>query len=242
VIKRIFFAAAVALGLTSVGPTDTVAQGIDSPYRFVEHSQGLYGFGANILTDQGSLNTGPASGIAFGAGYNVRISGPFNFSARVTYLPTERTVYDDESTLADSVALRQDPTYGLVEIGTADVTLLLLDASLRFDITGPRTWHRIQPFVLLGVGGALSVSSNNAAEETLPSDRELRVRFGNGFTGHVGAGVEVHLSDRLTLQADARDLLWKLKIPQGFLLTGRVISRDDWVQTAHFSLGLKFRF
>lgn len=241
-IKRTLLAAGLLLTLGLAGPAQGAAQSISSPYRFVERSQGLYAFGSSVVTDRGTLDTGPGAGIAMGLGYNVRISGPFTFAARVTYFPTDRRVYDDNSTVADSTELRQNPMFGLQQIGTADLTLMLLDATLRFNATGPRTWNRIQPFALLGIGGAVVVASDNSAEATLPSDRELRVRFRNGFTGHVGAGLELHVSERFSIQADVRDLLWNLDIPQGFLTTGRVVGSDEWVQTAHFGLGLTFRF
>lgn len=241
-IKRTFLSAVALLTFGIVGPGPSAGQSISSPYRFVEGSQGLYAFGASILTNRGVMDLGPGSGIGVGVGYNVRIGGPFNFEARATYFPTERRVYDDESTLADSTALRENPLEGLVQIGTGDMTFLLLDASLRFDVTGPRTWNRIQPFVLLGIGGAFVASSDNSAEEILPSDRDLRFRFRSGFTGHFGAGFELHLSDRFTVRADARDLLWNLDYPRGFLETGRVIGQDEWVQTGHLALGLTFRF
>ncbi len=170
----------------------------------------------------------------------MRISGPFNFDARAAYLVTDRRVYNVVA--ADSAAVRQDPMVGLEQVGTADLSLLLLDGSLRFDITGPRTWHRLQPYVLIGAGAALRVTSDKEAEEALPEDTNLRVRFQNGFTGHVGAGVEAYLTDRLSLRADARDVLWKVHVPQGFLVNGRVIDDEEWVQTAHLNLGLAFRF
>ncbi|NIP78117.1 MAG: hypothetical protein GWM90_02490, partial [Gemmatimonadetes bacterium] len=114
--------------------------------------------------------------------------------------------------------------------------------SIRFDITGPRTWHRIQPYALLGIGGAFTVAEDNAVEEGLPTNVDLRVRFRNGVTGHVGLGAELYLSDQLTLRADARDLLWKVHTPDGFRVPGRVIDESEWVQTAHLSLGLAYRF
>ncbi len=144
--------------------------------------------------------------------------------------------------MADSASLRQDPMNGLLQVGTADISLLLLDASLRFDVTGPRTWHRIQPYVLVGAGGVLVATQATTGEDQLPPDIQLQVRFRDGFTGHVGAGFEVYLSDRFTIRADARDVLWKLHIPPGFLQTGRVIDSERWVQTAHVSLGVALRF
>lgn len=215
-------------------------QDIGSPYDFVETSQGLRAFASYIFTDRGAIDIGPASGPAAGVGYNIRISGPFEFDAQATFFPTTRRVYDIVP--ADTATLREDPMAGQEQIGTADLSLLLLDATLRFDITGPRTWHRLQPYALIGVGGAFRVASDNAAEENLPTDVELRVRFQNGFTGHVGAGFEWHATDRFAVRADARDILWKLHVPSGFFQPGIQIDDEQWVQNAQLSLGLVFRF
>lgn len=244
-INRSTLAAAllIALGASaSAMPASAQAPSITSPYEFVEGSHGLFAFGSAVLTDRGTLDTGPGSGYAAGIEYNYRISGPFNIAVRTAYFPTTRRVYNDTSTLADSADVRRDPTTGLEQIATADLSLLLLDASLRFDFTGPRTWYNLQPYAVIGVGGALALSQATTGEDQLSADENLRVRFQDGFTGHVGAGVELHLSDRITVRADARDLLWKIHLPPGFRNTGRVIELEQWVQSAHLSLGLTLRF
>lgn len=229
-----------ALGLAV--PAPAAAQSITSPYDFVDGRHAFYAIGARVFTDRGTVDTGPGTGYAAALGYNLRISGPFNLGARVTYFPTDRRVYTDNSTAADSVELRADPMTGLEQVGTANLSLLLLDVSLRFDLTGPRTWHRIQPYVVMGAGGAIPVSYAQTGEEELPEDLELRVRFRRGFTGHVGGGIEIYLSEHFTARVDARDLLWKLHVPVDFLTTGRVIDSEQWVQTGHVSLGLSLRF
>ena len=237
--RFILSALLAAAGLASAGPL--AAQDISSPFEFVETSQGIYAYGTYIFTDRGAIGIGPHSGPAAGLGYGIRISGPFVLDTRVAYFPTSRTVYDVDPT-ADSAAVDEDPMVGLTEVGEADLSMLMIDASLRFDITGPRTWHRLQPYALIGVGGVLRVASDNSAEEQLPSDIDLRVRFRNGVTGHVGAGVEWHLAEHVTVRLDARDLLWKTHIPQGFLQPGRLIDTEEWVQTAQLGLGLGIRF
>ena len=240
VINRSIVAAAVLLAAATAAPA--AAQSITSPYDFVESRHALYVFGSAVYTDQGTLGTGPESGYAAGIEYSYRVGGPFNLSARIAYLPTERPVYDDTSTLADSLTVRSDPTFGLEQVAMADLTLVLVDASLRFDFTGPRTWYNLQPYALIGVGGVLATSQATTGENQLPPDENIRVRFQDGFTGHVGAGVEWYVSDRITVRADARDLLWKLHIPPGFRSSGRIIDLEQWVQTAHLSLGLSLRF
>ncbi|HSH46232.1 MAG TPA: outer membrane beta-barrel protein, partial [Longimicrobiales bacterium] len=227
--------AIVAMGL----PETAESQQIGSPYDFVERSQGIRAFGGYVLTDRGTIDIGPGSAPGFGAGYNIRISGPFNFDAQATYLPTSRRVYDIST---DTAGISDDPRAGLVELGEADLDLLLLDATLRFDLTGPRTWYRLQPYAQIGAGGVFAVSSNESVEAGLPEDVDLRVRFENGFTGHVGAGVEWHPSEAFSIRADARDTLWKLHVPDGFFQPGRSIDSEEWVQNLNVSLGLVVRF
>ena len=233
--RSTFCASAVAAVALFAGPAQ--GQQISSPYDFVETSQGIRAFASYVLTDRGVIDTGPGSAMAFGAGYGIRVSGPFQVDAQVSWLPTSRRVYRTTS-VSDSA----DPMAGLEQIGEADLSLLLLDASIRFDITGPRTWYGIQPYALLGAGGAFRASSDNAVEEELPAGNELRVRFRNGFTGHVGLGAEWHVAERFSLRAEARDVLWKLHVPAGFIEGDRLIASEEWVQTAHLSLGLAWRF
>ena len=229
-----------ALTVLALNVTPAASQAITSPYDFVETSMEFWSFGSTVYADRGPLDLGPGSGYAVGFGYTVRINGPFNFDARAAYLPTSRRVV--EVVPSDSILVVADPTVGINEIGTADLSLLLLDASLRFDVTGPRTWYNLQPYALIGAGGVLRVASENAAEEPLDPEADVRVRFRNGFTGHVGAGVEWYVTDHFSLRADARDILWKVHLPAGFLVDNRNIALEQWAQTAHLSLGLAFRF
>ena len=233
-IRRSILTAAVLYAAAA----PAAGQGIDSPYDFVETSQAFRVFGGAVLTDRGVIDTGPGSSYGLGAGYTIRISGPFNFDARVVYIPTDRRVFNLS---ADSAVAGDDPRVGLEEIGTADLSLMLIDAALRFDLTGPRTWHRIQPYALIGVGAAFAVAADNTAEESLPTDIDLRVRFKNGITGHIGVGAELHLARRFTVTVEARDLLWKVHVPDGFRDPARVIDDSEWVQTGHFNLGLAYR-
>lgn len=240
-IKRCALAAAALAALSPLASRSAAAQTISSPYDFVEPSKAFYAYGTYIGTDRGTVGVGPHSGAAVGVGFGLRISGPFVLDSRVAYFPTTRTVYDVDPT-ADSAAVAADPMAGLTALGEADLALALADVSLRFDLTGPRTWHKLQPYAMLGVGGVLRVSSDNAAEEDLPGDVDLRVRFRNGVTGHVGAGIEWYPTDRFTVRFDARDALWKIHVPQGFVRPGRLIDLEQWVQTAHLSIGLGYRF
>ncbi len=236
-IARSVLAAMAALGLVAA---PAVGQSIDSPYDFVDPSMELWTFGGAVLTERGTLGIGPGSSWSAGIGYTLRVSGPFNLDARLAYMPTTRDVFAVVD--ADTLAIQEDPTVGLEQIGTADLSLLLADVSLRFDVTGPRTWHNLQPYALIGVGAAFALTSDNAAEEELPEQADLRVRFQNGVTGNIGGGLELYLGHRFTLRAEARDVLWKVHTPEGFRTRHRVVEESQWVQTAHLTLGLGYRF
>jgi opacity protein-like surface antigen len=239
VLKRCFFVTAAAV-LTATAPA--AAQTITSPYDFVDRGQGLFAYATYVFTDRGTIETGPHSAPAVGVGYAIRVSGPFTVDSRIAFLPTTRTVFDRQDAGHDADAIREDPMVGLVEVGTADLSLLLADLSLRFDITGPRTWHNIQPYALLGAGGVFRMASEHAAEEDIRQDVDLRVRFSNGFTGHFGGGAEYFLSPRLTVRLDARNMFWRLHVPSGFITANRVIDDRQWVQAANLSVGVGFRF
>jgi hypothetical protein len=218
------------------------AQAITSPYDFVERSQAVYGYATYVVADRGVIGTGPGGGPALGMGYSLRVSGPFTVDARLAHLWSSRTVYRLEDPQPDSELIRQDPMQGLDAVGGADLSLLLTEVSLRFDITGPRTWNNLQPFALIGAGGAFRTGADHSLEEERDIGPAFQVRFRNGATGHFGGGVEWYLTQRFTVRAEARNVLWRIHVPSGFITTARVIDDRGWVQTGHFSVGAGFRF
>lgn len=233
----------VVATLTALGIAPSLtAQTITSPYEFVERSQALYGYATYVAADRGVIGTGPAGGPALGLGYSLRVSGPFTVDARMAHLWASRTVYRPEDPQPDPDLIRDDPMQGLELVGEADLSLLLTDVSLRFDVTGPRTWNNLQPFALIGAGLVVRAGADHSIEEDRDIGEAFRVRFRNAATGHFGAGAEWYLTQRFTVRAEARNVLWRIHVPSGFVTTARVIDDREWVQTGHFSLGAGFRF
>lgn len=233
--------AAVAATLIVAAASPVAAQQIRSPYDFVDRGQSLHVFATHVSTDRGTIGIGPHSAPALGVGYGIRVTGPFTFDSRIALMPTSRTVFSVDPG-ADPDLVREDPMVGLVDEGEADLTLLMADLSLRFDLTGPRTWNRLQPYALLGAGAIFRMAAEHAAEEEAEIGPDLRVRFRNGVTGHVGGGVEWHLADRFSVRFDARGMFWRLHVPTGFISAARVIDDRQWVQSGHLSVGGAFRF
>lgn len=225
----LFLAAAVATFARPVA-----AQQIASPYRYVDESQSASLFGGYIWSNEGDLGLGPHPGPVGGAGYSIRVSGPFTVQGSAAFFSTDRTVLD---------TTRVDGQHR--QLATADIGILLLDAALRFNLTGPRTFYNFMPYLLFGGGAAIEVVDDDEADTAASAGAVFD--FGTTFAGEIGAGVEWFMTRRLTLRLDARDVLWQLPNPLAFreqatLAEEVTLSEDEWVQNFVLSLGIAYRF
>jgi hypothetical protein len=213
------------------GASAAAAQRIDTPYRFHEEKQAAGLFVGYINTDPGSVGLGPESGMAFGARYHIQLSGPFYAEAEALYFPTTRAVLD--TAVVDSA---------FQQIGEADVAIAMLQASLRFQITGQRTWNGILPFILLGAGIAVEAQGDDEAESVIPA--EARFDFGTTFAGQLGAGIEFFPAKALSIRIDARNILWQLKTPEPLQLRdiGRTLPSEEWNNNITASVGVSIHF
>lgn len=218
--------AALLCGMASV---PLHAQGIDSPYRFVEETQSAGVFGGYALTNEGALGLGPSSGPLAGLRYSLRINGPFTLEGETAYLPTSRTVVDTATVDGERNVL-----------GDADLPLLLLDASLRFNVTGPRTYHDLLPYVLVGGGGVIALDGEDTLDREL--DPGVAFDFGTTFAAHIGAGVEWYVTRRIGIRADAKDVFWQIEAPSAFAEQDLNVPTEEWLQNFFLTLGLTYRF
>lgn len=208
------------------------AQNITSPYRFIDNRQSASLFAGYFATGKGALNLGPEPAPVFGARYDLILSGPFTLEANLGWFTSTRMVHD---TIPGDTARRV--------IGEADMNMVMALGGLRFNLTGPRTFHRLLPYVLFGAGVAVDLADDAAVEADLPGD--VRFPSGTRFVGQLGGGLEWFPTDQLGLRVDARNVLWKLKTPEAFLLRGeqaRLLPADEWAQNFSFTAGLVLRF
>jgi len=207
------------------------AQQINSAYRFIDESQAAGLWAGYMLADRGDAGFGPKSGPVFGGRYSIRVSGPFQIEVEGAYIPATRAVLD--TAVVDSMYER---------VGEADMNMALLNGSLRFNLTGARTWHNLQPFFAFGAGAVLDLSGENGADADVPAD--ARFDLGTRFAGQLGGGIEWFATRQLTVRLDARNVLWKISTPDPFLLgrLGEETVADEWLQNGMFSLGLSLRF
>lgn len=208
--------------------SEASAQTIPSPYRYLENRQSVSFFGGQLFTDRGELGLGPNSKQAGGVRYSLRLGGPFSVEASALYLPSTRAVFDTTS-------VAETP---FRSVGTANLDLALLSAAIRFDLTGPRTYHNFLPYLVFGGGATLDLSSTPAIESEIAPD--ARFDFGTRFAGQIGAGIEWHATDKVALRLDARDIFWKLRTPKAFI--GENVASSEWVQNLALSLGLVYSF
>jgi len=220
----------VVLALIVV-PARPSAQQITSPYRFLETRQAASGHIGYLASGAGSLGLGPRGAALFGGRYDIVLSGPFALEAELAYFSSLRAVWD--TVPADTVRR---------QIGEADFTIATASGALRFNLTGPRTYRRLLPYVLFGLGAAVDLSADNEMEAELPSD--VRFDFGTSFTGVLGGGIEWLSGPGVGLRLDARNYLWKVKTPRAFLRGEQALRlpSDEWTQNFAISAGLVFHF
>jgi hypothetical protein len=227
---RLILLAILGLGAFPA-PKNAMAQSIPSHYQFLETRQEAGIFSGSMSPGTGRFGYGPASGIAVGGWYGLGISGPIGLEGAVTYLPTERAIIDPGRDEGDQ------------NIGSMASDLVMIDARLRFSLTGDRSWRKLAPFIQAGGGFAFDVSGDNQDQEVLL--QADRFKFGTSFVGILGGGVRWFPGEHLFFRADAMMFLWQLETPVGFSAPARGfrgVEETEWVSGSSFSAGLGFRF
>jgi hypothetical protein len=186
---------------------------------------------AHISADRGSVGLGAKSGPAYGVRYGIRLGSAFQIDVDGMYFPTEHAVLD--TAVVDS-AFKQ--------IGTASQTLVVATLAMRLNLTGARTWHGLQPYVVFGGGGVIEAKKDKAAIETAPVD--ARFAFGTSFAGVFGGGFELFPTNRLAIRVDGRNILWKVKTPAALArgALGVTMPADEYVQNPTVSAGISIHF
>lgn len=224
-MRRFSFAAAVVAVIAAAFPAPAAAQSIDSPYRFVERSQSLELYGGYFVTERGERDLGPHSAPLVGLRYGGRLAGPVVAGAGVSFIPSKRTVYEADGSADELVAL-----------GDVDAPLVMGEASLRFYLTGERTWNGLSPYLGASLGIIANLAGASDLEEELPA--EERVDFGPTFAVGGSLGTDWFLTERISLRAAGMTQLWRFTTPAG--LAGR--EETEWLNGYGGTLGVAFHF
>ncbi|MDP9347948.1 MAG: hypothetical protein M3P24_02185 [Gemmatimonadota bacterium] len=228
------FALASLLG----GASAAGAQRITSPIEYIEPKQSVGFFGGYLVTDPSiafdstsQVSLGVRSAPIVGARYQLRFGGPISGEAALAFSPTRRDVLV-ASTDPGNPAPRPSGS-------TADAAVLMGDVGIVFQLTGPRTWHRLAPYLAVNGGLVADLAGTSAAEEDIPE--AARFEFGPSFAVGGGIGTDWFPTQRLSIRLEARDRLWRLEVPEG-LRPGSPREISEWTNNASFTLGAALHF
>jgi len=231
-ISRAISRLLVSLALGAIlFPGALMAQSIPSPYRFLEHRQEPDLFAGYISPGTGRFGFGPGPGPVWGARYGLNLSGPFGLEGVVSHSPSTRDIVDPGRAEGDRV------------VGEMSSQLVMIEARLRFSLTGDRDWHGLAPFLITGGGFVFDVSNDQSDEPLILTDD--RFKFGTSFLGMLGGGIRWFPLDRFFVRADAALVLWRLKTPQGYSDPERAfrgVDEKEWVSGPSYTLGIGYRF
>lgn len=202
---------------------------ITSPYRPLLTTQSLGPAVAYLRTGRTVPAFGPQDAPLLSLRYTVRLSGPLELEARAGLAPSQRTLYapDPSNPLAPPQAR-----------GDVPATLALGEGAFRFRLPGPRTWHRLSPFLTAGFGVVADLRRSVTAEDSIPPD--ARFRFGTRFAVSTGAGTEWYLGPRWAVVPELRLRWWRLDRPRG--LQQGATESSAWVPNLAVELGLAYTF
>jgi hypothetical protein len=202
-----------------------------SPYHYIEGNKTLGLRAGYLWGDLGTPGVGPANGLVTAARFDYRLGTAVGFTANVGVMSLKRTVLDPDTTL-DARNLGQF-TQG---VAFADIGLLLL-------LTGRKTWRGFAPYAGASVGLAIG----------RPVDAEDGgFSFSTKFLLSPTAGMRYHVSDRLSLNFEMRDMVWRLGYPPSYfeprddgtppILNPSSDSSKEWTHHFVLTLGMGYAF
>lgn len=206
------------------------AQSIPSPIRYIEKEYSIGVFGGYLQTDTGEFDAGPTAVPLIGARFDAQLSGPLSVGISVAGGRSDRTVFVRPTA--------SDPD--LDPIGEVDVGILIAEAGFRFLLTGPRTWHHLAPYIGASAGVVDDYTGISALEVEAGLTEEQLFDFGPGFAAAGSLGLDIFLTERLSIRAEGRDQLWRYSYPAGLSGTGE--EETEWVHNPGFSVGAAFHF
>jgi hypothetical protein len=240
--RRAVRVALLAPFITILMPEALAAQEerIETPYRWIEHSARVGLIGGYVFASRGDLEMGPGPAATVGVRLRTRVSSPLSLEVNAMYGSSDRFVIDPRLETGPGVA------------DTVGLGWLALQLNIQFALTGARSLHRLQPYVVLGAGLLLGLDQEKSDIFVDPPDSDLRFDLGTAPILTLGVGTELDISDGLGLGLEIRDLLWRFKAPDGFFgLDILQLFQDaevgapqesSWAHNFEFSAGLFYYF
>ena len=222
-------------------PVNSVAQEqIDTAFEWINHGRRVNVFGGHMGAERGALDIGPGSSSVFGLRYRTRVSSPLSLELGFGLGNTERYVIDP----------RLDD--GPAAVDTVDANWLLIEAGFHIALTGARTLHKLQPFVIL-TAGILKGRGEVVSDSLLAvQDVPFQYKIGTASVFTAGFGVEWVPTDKIGVGVEIRDHLWRIKTPDGFFdlsvlqnieaLGLEAPQESEWTNHVELSASLSYYF
>jgi hypothetical protein len=139
-----------------------------------------------------------------------------------------------------------DPTFGPANrtVDTTSQSVVMFDAGFDLLLTGEKKWHGLMPYIGASLGMALGTS--------VIVDSLSGYSFSTHFTAGPRLGIWAHPSDRITFRIETRDVLWRLKYPDGFfsvpenepteppVLDANVMKDTEWVHHLGLTISIGY--
>ena len=172
----------------------------ESPYQDLRGRQALT-FATGILAPGNDpAGVGPRSGLVASARYELLLTGPLWFQAKVSYAPQlERTVKDPLLTGAARV------------LGTSKRPFTLAEVGFGMNLTGNKSWRRVTP----QLHGALGMATAGTSKFDVGG-----YRFGNKITVSYGLGARIVTGAAWEIDADVTHAFWKYSYPDDYRGSG----------------------
>lgn len=181
-----------------------VDESIDSPYRWIPEGLRLGAMAGYLNTSRGNLRFGPGPTQMGGARFRVRVSSPLSLELGAGLGSSDRFVIDPR--------LETGPA----AVDTVASTWLAAHLAVQLALTGARTWHGIQPYVLFGGGVVNGIDEERSEVFADTALADFRYEIGTAPAFQLGVGAELRPSQRLGIGFELRDLLFRLKAPDGY--------------------------
>ena len=228
------WAVAVVVALLAVQPSSRLVGqvGYDpahSPYRDAPTGSGPVFYAGYLGGGRGRVPVGISDGNTWGLRYDLAF-GSASIELGAAYGQTTRRIVNP------FVAVKNN-TSGLI-----DCDIVLVDATLKMALTGPKTWHGLAPYI----GASLGVAKGSELGQDTSG-----YSFGTKFTFAPVVGTKFYVGRRLSVSADFRAVFWRLAYPSQFKQPDKadgipVLAFDaaefNWTVHPWITLGLGWKF
>jgi len=199
--------AALAALLGVAAPRPAAAQVVgnppeSSPYRDILYHESFTLFGGRFAGNAGDAGVGALPGAAFGGRLAVRLSGPVEFWATLGEAASRRHVIIADTSVTHTDSARRGPDIRM--------PLVLADLALVLNVTGDKSWHRLAPYVGLGLG--FVTPTRNVTD---PGGYQVGFNFALVPT----IGTRLFVSDALAVRLEVRDYYFRYSYPLAYFDT-----------------------